>query len=617
MGLKAKIAAIEFADDEVRVALVKPGGKLPKVLDLQVCRVEYAGDEERFDALVQAVRTVFGRMKVRPSAYVLCISSLHTVVRTIHIPFRGKRRVAAAVRFELEPYLAFPIEELVVDFFPVLEIEGQTDVFAVGVRRTLIEEQLAVLKAAGIEAGGAGVDALGLTALWQASRRGAKGLSAALHVREEGAVLAITNNKKLVYFRHLPFVGPEFHENPARGIREVLNSLRGFLAVWRGGGEIASLAVTGMGLSDEERDLFEEDLGVSVVEEDPIARLECGDVVARADAGVSEIETAGGAKESEQTEEPPWFAPLDSTDDATGDAPSAVAPDAADDAPSEPEETVEPEWAPTSEMSDFTPSEDAEAGDPTATEPGESAEPDGSPEADPGDYTPEEADRSGGADRRADDDAGPAEASRPVPLPSEMSNCWEAAIGVAMGAAGASPFMDFLKEKRTWLITCRGMVGHVTFSSCLALLVLVIWAWHYHDGRAENLTEASRLRAQFEEVQAEVEGLQARGVDVPTETFSAPTLLEILEEIGSKMPDSKVSITELKIDRPDTLGPWIAVQGQVKDDAAFNEAFSELKKSTLFRVDDDPGLKLVGGTSTFKITARPNEAPSDVSEDEP
>jgi len=498
MGLKARIAAIEFAGDEVRVALISPGGKRPKVIDLRACRAEYGEEDQRFEALVAAVKTALEPIRPHVSAWALCVSGVHSVVRSLHIPFRGKRRVAAVAPSELEPYLALPIEEFVVDFCPVLEVDRQTDVFAVGVRRAVIEEQLAVLKAAGIDAEGVGVDALGLTALWLATKRGMKGLNAVLHVREDGSTLAITHNKKLVYFRHLSITEGQFHERARRVAREVQNSLRGFLAGWRGEGEVASLTVTGTQLREDEQELFEKDLDLPVSQEGLLAQLDCARLVERAEAA-------------------------------------------------------------------RTPDEDADSAQAESLETAEAAQ-----------------------------------------VPVKTSSCWESLIGVAMGAAGAPPFMNFRKEGLTWKNTFPHVVGHLVLSSCLALLLLVTWAWYYHDGRATNIAEAARLRSQVETLLAEVEELQSQGVVVPIEMFTAPSLLDILKEIGAKMPDANVGITELRVERADTEGAWLTILGEVRDDAKFAAVLEDAKKSTLFRVEETE-RELEEGKSTFRITARRTE----------
>lgn len=264
MAFGARVAAIELAGDDVRLAVIKSGGKLPAVLELISTRAAYETPEERNDALVRAVDEALGQIKSRPVACVLCASSLFTIVRQLSIPFRGQRRVGAAVPFELEPYLAFPLEDLMLDYNVVAEADGGTEVLAIGMRRSYLEEQKGLLEQCGVEVEAVNIDAVGLTGLWQAQRRQYKGLNAVLHVRGDGASLAITYNKTVAYLRPLSITAVQLFEQPGAAAREIQNTLRAFLANWRGEGEIASLHITGVRLHPEDKAAFSEALRLPV-----------------------------------------------------------------------------------------------------------------------------------------------------------------------------------------------------------------------------------------------------------------------------------------------------------------------------------------------------------------
>lgn len=254
MGFGVKVGAIEFAGDEIRVAVIKAGGKLPKVLDLVSRRAQYEEPEKRFEAMVAALDDALNALSVQPALYVLCESSANSIVRTLAIPFRGRRRVAAAVPFELEPFLAFPLEELLLDYNIVTEVEGETEVLAMGMRRGQVEERLAILEAAGVEAESITLDAVALSGLWQAFQKKSKGLSATLHVRASTSSIVVLFNGKLAYFRHLSCTAEQIREAAPSAAREIQNSLRAFMAKWRGGGEISQLYVTGIDFTLEQRE---------------------------------------------------------------------------------------------------------------------------------------------------------------------------------------------------------------------------------------------------------------------------------------------------------------------------------------------------------------------------
>ena len=503
MKLAAKVAVVEFVEDEVRLALVKTGGRRPKVLELHSSRIEHQEGELRPQAMADALCALAGALSTKPAAVTLCVSSFNAIVRTITIPFRGARRVAAAVGFELERYLAFPIEDLIVDFNVVREANGETEVLAVGLRRVLLEEQLGAMRAAGLDPDGIDIDAAGLTGLWRATRPAMKGLNAVLHVRETGSILAVVLNKELIYFRHLDVSSAQAHENPAMIARETNNSLRAFHGSWKGEGVVESLAVTGVGFFEDERQLFEDEINVPVTIEDLTDRLpgyEAASQAAEAREGLAVSEGDG---------------PLDH-----------------------------------------------------------------------------------GARLR--------------------SNGWTALVGVALDASGAGNALEFCKEDLEPTDKFERHVPYIMLTACLALLLLVGVAGFFHVSHTRNLLEAERLRAQIEAAESEVADLEGQGLNVPADVFSTPSLLDVLAEVGEKMPDDKAAIDYLRVDRPmERAGrsgarvPWITIMGQVKNNTEFDQAFSALSRSTLMSVDPDPGKVLERGTTTFKITAHRREPGAD------
>ncbi|HNT86766.1 MAG TPA: pilus assembly protein PilM [Candidatus Hydrogenedentes bacterium] len=478
MFLSTKVAAIEFDGDTVRIVVVKVGGRLPVLLELYEATAAYDAPEQRFEALVNAVDAAVGQLRSHPAAFVLCASTTYSVVRTLRVGLKGRRRVAAAVPFELEPYLAFPIDDLLVDFTVVAERGGETEVLAVGSRRELLDEQLAILEAAGVEAEAVGLDAAGLTALWQAGRRWLKGLNAMLHVREHSAILAVTHNKSLVYFRHIAKTGDQVREEPTCVVREVQNTLRGFLAEWRAGGEITELHITGIEFEPDQRQRLEEALRMPVRDEVLLARLK-GHEAAMDDEGY-------------------------------------IAAD----------------------------------------------------------------------------------------------NVWEAAIGVAVGAAGGRSAFDFKRFERDWRVAMRGVVAHAMFSACLALVAIVGWAYYCYQGTAKNEVLADELRRQTAEVNDEVAALRQQGLpNVPDhimQLYRDPSLLDLLAELSEKMPGDEITIYEIRINQPGQSKTWITIRGEAPDVAILNAAFERLKQSSVMAIEREPSVRM-GSTATFELNIQRKE----------
>lgn len=277
MKVSAKIAVIELTESEVRVALVKTGGKSPRILEAHAVEVRTMAEDEHAEAQSLAVQEAMEALKGKRVATILCASSAYGMARQMVIPFKGKRKVALAVQFELEPYLAFPIEELVVEHSIVSEADGETEVLCVGLRRDNLEKQLAVLEDAGVTVDGVGLDALGVTRLWLAVHKAPGGPYALFHVGDEGSILAIIDGKNLAYIRYIAVTRLGLEEQPQAAAREVQNVLRAFSSGSKGDSEIQGLSVTGSTLDG--LSAFENEFSVPVCFDEVVGLTAKSDVL--------------------------------------------------------------------------------------------------------------------------------------------------------------------------------------------------------------------------------------------------------------------------------------------------------------------------------------------------
>lgn len=519
MRLSAKIAAIEIENDEVRVAVVKTGGRKPSILEVHAHRASFATEEERRGALILAIQDVIGRLKHKPQLYVLTMGSQHSIVRALAIPFRGRRKVTAAVAFELEPYLAVPIDDLVVDHCSIREVDGETEVLAVGIRRSLLEEHLDLLAEAGVRIESIGLDVAGLTGLWMGGRGATTGLHAVLHVRESTCILTIVYNRTIAFFRPLPIPAERMHTDPPAVSREVRNSVRAFLANWRGEDRITDFTITGIDLTLSERESLEEGLQAPIVYEDLLQALK-------------------GSEHARDGEMPP-----------------------------------PPEMA-------------------------------------------------------------PAEGEEPLMATfRDCPNYWDAVVGVASGAAGGSVAFEFCKGPLAPPGTMKGMLLHAAFSASLLVLVLVgavaycvldyranvdqikhngeeIWKIYAETFPDSEAVKSGRLPTDLGGIQS-IQYMQdayekaiSEGTNLPVDILSRPTLLDVLREIAQKLPGDKVQVTEVKIRESRGRKQSVTIQGEVDDVGALNQAFDQLKKSTVLQVDEDfLRQSKPGGKTAFTITA--------------
>lgn len=502
MRLSARIGAIEIAEDTVRIAVVKTGLRLPKVLKTVEVPVLVRDDVDLHEAQVAAVREAAAQLKSPPPVYVLSIPSTWCTIRLLKVPFRGKRKIASAAPFELEPFLAIPIEELVVDFLVTRSVDGGSRVLAIAVQRSALEERCAVLEEAGISVDGAILDAVSMTALWDAVRVKSAGAHAVLHLREGESVLAVVEGRKLTYLRRLTSSAGALRSGPAAVGRELRNILRARAADGVDESPVQSLTVTVSGLPEADCALFEDEIDIPV-------RYQV---------------LAGGL------------------------------------------EGVDP---------------DVSAG-----------------------YSVQEDDVTGHVNR------------------------WVGPIAAACSAAGGPFHMNFLKEQFSSASTRRTLANYAVATCLSGVFVLLGFLGLVYADHRTNLAHVDQLgQAVWEEFaatypdvaterpKADVGGSKSfefmqlatdeEGLTTSTlsrEKFSRPTLLDVLSEIGSSLPDSIATIEDMKIAG---AKKWtITISGQIKDSIKFNESIKALETSKVFTIDTGRLRRTsAGGIETFVLTA--------------
>jgi Tfp pilus assembly protein PilN len=165
-------------------------------------------------------------------------------------------------------------------------------------------------------------------------------------------------------------------------------------------------------------------------------------------------------------------------------------------------------------------------------------------------------------------------------------------------------------------VAVRGVISHLLFTACLGLILLSGWGFYYYQGRIQNEAQTREIQAKADALQAEIEKL-SEGVpdDIDTTLFTDPMLLDIFQELASKLPEAKVQIREIRVAQPGGRGGWITVSGTATDAAAFNEAYEQLRGSAMFKVDEQPNIAVQGTQTTFSFRA--NRIESEGTENEP
>jgi hypothetical protein len=91
------------------------------------------------------------------------------------------------------------------------------------------------------------------------------------------------------------------------------------------------------------------------------------------------------------------------------------------------------------------------------------------------------------------------------------------------------------------------------------------------------------------------------GVD--TAVFTDPVLLDVLKELGAKLPEDRIKVSEIRIASPNARSSWITIAGEVGNSGQLVEVYNDLKNSKLLAFNAEPELSVQGSQTTFTIRA--------------
>jgi type IV pilus assembly protein PilM len=175
---------------------------------------EARGEKRSESAIAEKIKELFHENNIKPQKVTIGVSGAQVAIRRISLPPMPKGEVKEAVRWEARKFISFPPERAILDFQLLGEVveEGarKLDLIVAVAEGEFIEDQLAVIKAAGF-------DALGINtiphALWHCMQMipGAReGVTALIDIGAAKTSINIVKDNRLQLAREIPTAGNAF-----------------------------------------------------------------------------------------------------------------------------------------------------------------------------------------------------------------------------------------------------------------------------------------------------------------------------------------------------------------------------------------------------------------------
>ncbi len=103
------------------------------------------------DETAQAISELLSAHAMKPTHVVSAIPAQATFVRNLPLPFRDPRKIREVLKFEIEPHIPYPVEDVIVDFAKIRNLDtGGCEVLAAAVSKKVLADHLHIFDLAGL-----------------------------------------------------------------------------------------------------------------------------------------------------------------------------------------------------------------------------------------------------------------------------------------------------------------------------------------------------------------------------------------------------------------------------------------------------------------------------------
>ena len=175
------------------------------------------GEEVDRSLIARTIKELFQEEKIEINKVFLAVGGPQVVIKRITLPVMPQKELKEAVRWEARKFISFPIEKAILDFDVLGEVmeEGirKLDVMVGAMEHEAAEEQLAIIKEAGLKP--VGITALPL-AMWHAFQKSVegqgRGATAIIDIGATNTNIVMIKDGKLQFTRHIGTAGNSLTE---------------------------------------------------------------------------------------------------------------------------------------------------------------------------------------------------------------------------------------------------------------------------------------------------------------------------------------------------------------------------------------------------------------------
>jgi type IV pilus assembly protein PilM len=185
------------------------------IVDIPRESLEAKNQESQRTLVIESIKKVFKESGIKSKNVVTALSGDSVIIRYVKLPFMSEEELRASIPKEAEQYIPLNIDQVVLDFQILGEVQedGQKklDVLLVAAKVDVVDQQLAMLKAAGLKSSVIDVDAFALQNAYEANRTEPSEETVALiNLGASLTTINILEGNNTRFTRDIPVAGNDF-----------------------------------------------------------------------------------------------------------------------------------------------------------------------------------------------------------------------------------------------------------------------------------------------------------------------------------------------------------------------------------------------------------------------
>ena len=228
------VVGLEITDRHICAVQVSNAHSAPEIEQVFVKEIESAAH------VPEALETVFVKEKFDKETIVTALPSSLATLREIPLPFDKPKKLRKIIKYQMESYVPYAIEEMVVDFIPTESGEG---VITAGVQKKALSEHLELFSHLGVSPKVVSLKNVALLNLFVQSRKDhSKEPVCVIHLDGERIVVMVIWENRIDFIRTITG-GP--------GRLDALEESLGLYSLKRNREKIQEILLTGPSAADE------------------------------------------------------------------------------------------------------------------------------------------------------------------------------------------------------------------------------------------------------------------------------------------------------------------------------------------------------------------------------